>query len=57
MSTKSKARMARRHPSEDQSNEVSGPQRLRGEQKQAAGEIMGAVLTLVTLGAIDEEVD
>lgn len=52
MSTKSKARRARRHP-EDNANQASGPQSLLPDQKRAAGEIMGAVLNMVTLGAVE----
>ena len=57
MSTKSKARAARRHPSEEHTDEPSTPHSLRGDEKQAAGELIGAVLNLVTLGAIETELD
>ncbi len=57
MSTKSKRRAERRHPSDHapQSQTTSSPTSLRGEQRVAAGELMGAVLNLVTLGAIEAE--
>lgn len=51
MSTKSKARKARRHP-EAQSNEVTSPHSLRGEERAAAGAIAGAILSVATLGVV-----
>lgn len=54
MSTKSKARRARRHP-EESSNESTGPHSLRGEQRAAAGALAGALFNVVTLGAIEDE--
>lgn len=55
MSTKSKARAARRHPT---SVEESAPISLRSlprAEREAAGELAAAVLDLATLGVLHEE--
>jgi len=53
MSTKSKARAARRH-AEVAPPSRRDPSRLPPEQRRAAGELIEAVLEMVTFGAIAE---